>query len=81
MSRYRLDVEKAGVWCPGQVLFPMDTPLRTLYQIAREFQETEAMKGCPVRVVVVHTLKFEQIEIVRVFGDVAEPVTDAVAES
>ena len=76
-TRYRIDVEKAGVWCPGQVLFPIETPLRALYQLAREFQQAEVMKDCPVRIVVVHVFKIERIEIVKVFDDAAEPVTES----
>ena len=72
--RFRIDTQPPGsdIWEPGAGRFDLSTPLRVVYGDAQQLRRET---GCNTRVVVVTVVEWERIEIVKVFDDVAEPVT------
>ena len=79
MPKFRIDTRTSPRdWTPGDVLFHDDTPPETIHQLAEDYQQRLERDNCPfsnIRIVRVHVITREIVEVVEVLGDDPAPAS------
>ncbi len=81
MAKFRIDTQIGPkTWKSGDVLFHDDTPLNAVRNIADDYQQRLVRENVPfsdIRIVLVHTITREVIDVVEVLGDPVSPESSA----